>query len=207
MRFKEGNETRLRGDWDERIHPDLRTLLLKFEAFSSEKGLPPPLLTELVRDPEEQIRIYVTFWKKLIEAMKPGPHHGEIDPENDGTFRPLERSEKITAEDLEKAIEIRVAAEETARKVTLGEAQRAELVDVYLRERAAKKFTWHFARTAADGRTRHYSKAQLVIVADFFKLECADKNRWEFLIHDVTAPHFHVARRDFSWRARFGTPT
>jgi hypothetical protein len=159
------------------LHPDLRQLLTDFEGWSAKQGLPEPVVTDLVRQPSAQQTIYLRFFRKLQRAMEPGPEQGRIDPEGDGTFRPLTLSE------LKQAKELRGLPE-------------AELVT-----RAMGRFSWHLVRCAADLRSRHYSPAQLAQVRRWFEERC-QRPLYEFLVHDVTAPHLHVGRRDFAWRAR-----
>jgi hypothetical protein len=159
------------------VHPDLRQLLLDFALWSQQHGLPDPVVTDLVRDVPAQIRIYVRFWLKLQAALQPGPRRGQIDPEGDGTWRAL----------------------------TPAEAQRAKdvvgLTPQQLEEKARAQFTWHWCKCAADLRSRHYTPAEKRKVRAWFEARCP-RPLWEFLIHDVTAPHIHVARRDFDWRRR-----
>lgn len=159
------------------IHPQLRQLLKDFDSFSEKEGLPNPVVTDLVRDTEGQVRIYVRFFRKLQAAQVAGPNWGMVDPEDDGTFRALTATEWVTAKEV------------------------AGLNETALRQRAARKFTWHWCRCAADLRSRHYSQAQLHRVRRWFVDRCPQP-LWEFLVHDVTAPHIHVARRDFVWRTR-----
>lgn len=70
---------------------------------------------------------------------------------------------------------------------------------------AEARFTWHWVAAASDLRTTaggHYTAAQLQRVVDWFRARCKAP-QWELLVHDVTGPHLHVARRDFGWRERF----
>ena len=160
-------------------HPDLRRLLVAFDAFSAEADLPEPIVTDLCRDGEAQARIYTAHYRRLQAALERGPQYMRIDPEDDGTYRPLSKQEQ------------REAYEVSGKS----EAQ--------LRQRALGRFTWHFCRCAADLRTRHYSAEQLKAARGFFAERDVRLPGWEFLVHDITAPHAHVARRDFEWRARF----
>ena len=168
---------RLCADWP-LVHPELRGLVDTFVRHSAALGLPDPLVTDAVRDRRDQVRIYVAHYRRLQAALLPGPHQGHIDPEDDGVWRPLTQAE------VQEALAI--------------QALDAAALDA----RAAARFTWHWARCAADLRTRHYSGPQLAAVARWFKARCARPD-WEWVIHDVTAPHLHVARRDEAWRARY----
>jgi hypothetical protein len=159
------------------VHPELRQLLVDFEAFSQKAGLPEPVVTDLVRHPSAQQTIYLRWFRKLQQALEPGANRGSIDPEGDGSYRPLTLSEMKQAKELRGL-------------------QEHELV-----QRAVGRFSWHLVRCAADLRTRHYSPQQKVQVLRWFEERCP-RPLWEFLHHDVTAPHLHVGRRDFAWRAR-----
>lgn len=204
MRFKEGREVRLSGEYLQ-IHPDLRQLLDGLSKFSVESGLPVPLATDLIRSAKEQVEIYVAFWTKLLDSLTPGPHYDRIDPEGDGTWRPLTLEEKTQRSTRARDVAGRIAAEEKRQHKTLGPDERAQLQRLVLVEAAEKRFTWHWCRCAADLRSRHYTLAQLAQVAEWFSERCK-KPQWEFLVHDVTAPHIHVARRDFGWREKY-TPS
>jgi hypothetical protein len=161
-------------------HPELRELLYIFDEWSHVEGLPEPVITDLFRDIPSQIRIYVAFWRKLQASLEPGPRAGQLqDP--DGTWRPLTPSEQQTAKELRG------------------------LFQAELEKKAETKFTWHWVRCAADVRTYHYSRAELAKVKAWFEARC-QRPRWEFLVHDVTAPHMHIGRRDFEWRTRFSVP-
>lgn len=174
IRFKEPSMQR---DWPT-VHPELRVLLVAFDEYSVKWDLPEPVVTDLVRSPEQQMRVYVRFWKKLQAALADGPHHNQIDPEDDGTFRPL------TPVEYGQAVVLR------------------PLTDEQLAARARQKFTWHWVRCAMDLRSREYSPDELSRVRKWFQPRC-QAPLWEFLVHDVTAPHIHCARRDFAWRARW----
>jgi hypothetical protein len=78
---------------------------------------------------------------------------------------------------------------------------------------AAQRFTWHLVMCAVDMRTvgpdpskPHYTPAQLELVKGFFRGRCKAP-LWEFLVHDVTGPHAHIGRRDFSWRQKYAAGT
>jgi hypothetical protein len=182
IRFRDAPSGPMRADYP-KVHPELRALLEAFDAFSEAEGLPDPVVTDLVRSPEAQERIYVTFWQKLQQALEDGPHKGQIDPEGDGSFRPLTESEKRDAE--------------AVRGLTLEQ----------LSARAKNRFTWHHCACAADLRTRHYGPGQLKRVRAWVMEKTAPPSDvrpqdrlWEVLFHDVTAPHLHIARRDAAWR-------
>lgn len=160
-------------------HPELQALFQGFNEYSAAQAFPDPVLTEVGRDETGMVRIYVRFYRKLQQSLE-GPHHGMIDPEDDGTFRPL------TLKESDEAKEIRGLFE-------------AELV-----HRAQARFSWHTVLCAYDLRTRHYSAAQLPLVVAWFQERCKRPD-WEFLVHDVHGPHIHVGRRDFEWRTKFGT--
>jgi len=159
------------------VHPEVVDLLRRFDIFSSANKLPEPVVTDLVRDVPSQVRIYVDFWEKLQASFAPGPHHLQF-PDEDGTWRAL------TPTEAKEAQEVRF------------------LSDADLAIRASRRFTWHWAKCAADLRTYHYSPTQLQTVHDWFEKR-AKRPDWELLVHDVTAPHLHVARRDFRWRDKY----
>lgn len=159
------------------VHPELLKLLADFTLWSAQHGLPDPVVTDLIRDVPSQIRIYVRFWLKLQAASREGPHKGQIDPEDDGTWRALTIAEQLRAKEV------------------------AGLTHGQLEEKARTLFTWHWCKCAADLRSRHYTPAEKKKVRAWFEARCP-RPLWEFLIHDVTAPHIHVARRDFEWRRR-----
>lgn len=192
--------------WKNEIHPDLRTILVSGDRFCEQNGLPEQVMTDGKRDPKGQVRIYVTYWRKLLRSLLPGEHQGKIDPEGDGTFRALNTEDLKQLAKLTKAINERVGKEEAAQKRCLGQAERDAFVTLLLEELAAKKFTWHWVLCACDLRTRHYKPPQLLMLNDFYGVRCKQP-QWEHLVHDVTAPHRHLARRDFAWRAKYAPKT
>lgn len=161
--------------WLDTIHPQLRRLLIAFDVWSVSQGLPQPVITDLVRDMDGQVRIYLGHYQRLRAALVPGPHQLQIDPEEDGKWRRLSLQEE------QEAKEIRALTPEQ------------------LEERARSRFTWHWVRCAADIRTWHYTPSQLHTVALWFRERTATEE-WEFKIHDVHGPHIHVGRRDKAWR-------
>jgi hypothetical protein len=70
---------------------------------------------------------------------------------------------------------------------------------------AINKFTWHRCKCAVDMRTRHYLPPQLKRIAARIESQCPHErgDDWEFLIHDITAPHMHLAIRDPVWLAQW----
>jgi hypothetical protein len=176
IRFNERDDTPLRLSWP-KLHPDVTGLVAAFAHFSEHEGLPDPVVTDTIRKPASQVRIYTRFFKKLQHALKEGPHKGQIDPEDDGIFRPLTPTELVMAQDV------------------------AALTDEQLSAKAGQRFSWHMVNCAVDLRTRHYSRQQLIRVREFFEERCP-KPKFELLFHDVTAPHLHVARRDMEWKTR-----
>lgn len=205
MRFKDGPEGRLRQEYDQEIHPDLRTLLVSFERWSQREGLPEPLLTQLVRRKSEQVDIYVCFWRKLLAALEPGEHQGQVHDDGAG-WRPLLPNEQAKAVELRKAVDQKLAAAATQFGGPLSDPQREQVTDGVLAAAAETKFTWHWVKCAADIRTVGggapvYSPEQLLRVKEWFAANCK-LPQWEFLEHDVTAPHIHVGRRDFAWRSK-----
>lgn len=165
------------------IHPDLIQLAGEFEAFSGAEGLPDPVVTDLIRNPADQEAIYLKFYTGLQAALEPGDRHGMIDTQGDGEWRALTPTEWHEADQVHG------------------------LTNVQLRIRAKERFTWHWVKCAMDLRTRHYTRSQLVVAKSFFDKRCP-KPSWEFLVHDVTAPHMHVGRRDAKWREHYmPTPT
>lgn len=176
----------IEAQWRSEIHPDLRTLLVQFDAYSLESALPTCVLTDLVRSPDEQVLIYVRFWRALVDGLNHGPPY-MVDPEGDGKKR------LMTVKEVDKAKEVRGKTYD-------------ELADL-----ASLKFTWHWCRCAADIRTFHYNTAQLSMVVRWFETHTQDvgpdgRKKWEFLVHDVHGNHMHVGRKDFFWRSRF-SPT
>jgi hypothetical protein len=174
IRFK---RPEMEGGWLH-VHPELKVLLRDFDTWSSAKGLPDPVVTDLIRTRAEQLAIYVPYWSKLQQALKPGPFHLRIDPEGDGEYRALTASETALASDL------------------------APMTGAQLEARALAKFTWHMARTAADVRTNHYRQTEMKRVRLWF-IERCPRPEWELVFHDTAGPHVHVARRDREWRAKY----
>lgn len=208
MLFKPGSSkdpNRLQREWNDEIHPDLRTRLIELERFTVSRGIRPPLITQLVRYEDEQVAIYFVFWSKLLASQEPGPHQGMVDLEGDGTWRKLYPTEVAELSRLNHEIAAAIAGEEKTQAKTLGPGERAALVTEYLKARARNKSTWHSFKCAGDLRTTggggHWSRQDLAAVDEFLRPRCA-KPQWEYLIHDVTAPHLHLARRDFGWKAR-----
>jgi hypothetical protein len=171
------------------IHPELQVLLADFAAYSSQVRLPEPVVTDLVRNVAEQVRIYTAHYRRLQESLKPGPHQRFIDPEGDGTWRPLKIDE------LNEAREIR------------------NLDDAELMKRASEKFSLHQVGAAFDLRIKHYSKAQWRVVFAWFARRCVNPPgrplAWEMLPsnpdhpHDTAGTHLHVGRKDREWQDRF----
>jgi hypothetical protein len=67
---------------------------------------------------------------------------------------------------------------------------------------ARARFSWHCVGCAVDLRSKHYSGPQKSAVAAFLKTRCTGPE-WEFLEHDVSGPHFHLALRDQKRREVF----
>lgn len=64
----------------------------------------------------------------------------------------------------------------------------------------AERFSWHFARCAADLRSRHYDDDQLRLVLDWWRARFPGGGH-EVIHHDVgRGVHLHVAVADQSWR-------
>lgn len=74
-----------------------------------------------------------------------------------------------------------------------------------LRAAGLKLFSWHCRHTAADLSVRAYTADQQRRVWAWFSAECAGP-RWELLLHTVTGPHVHIARRDWTWGNDKETP-
>jgi hypothetical protein len=55
-----------------RAHPELRSLLLEFDAWSQREGLPEPVLTELLRSQKNQTAYYVKHWGELVTKLQDG---------------------------------------------------------------------------------------------------------------------------------------
>jgi hypothetical protein len=165
-------------DWEYRfLHPELIEITTDFDKYSEDNGFPPLVFTDMVRDEETNVVIYVAHWKRIVMQLKTNP-------------------KSLSTTDLDKAKELRFHSD-------------AQLVAL-----AKKRFTWHWCRCAVDMRSRHYSPAERLKAIDFFKIRCGPNilnpdgsRRWEFLVHDVHGPHFHLARRDPVWRQKFtGNP-
>lgn len=63
--------------------------------------------------------------------------------------------------------------------------------------------SWHLYSCAADIRSKHYTPTQKAVVLSWLTRTCP-KPMWELLEHDAgSGSHFHLARRDFSWRNTF----
>lgn len=56
------------------VHPDVRELLLRFDAYAVEQGLPATTLTEVWRTPADQVRIYVPFWEAIVHKSRLNPN-------------------------------------------------------------------------------------------------------------------------------------
>lgn len=62
-------------------HPDLILVFSEFEAFSFKRGLPEPVLTELVRWPEENAQTYLKVWREMMRKARVGEHLSDEDSE------------------------------------------------------------------------------------------------------------------------------
>jgi hypothetical protein len=51
------------------LHPELSSLVRVFDAWSYEHGLPEPVITEVLRTPAEQERIYTRFAQRLVDKL------------------------------------------------------------------------------------------------------------------------------------------
>lgn len=204
MNFKADSRTRLENEWL-LCHPDLRTLLTEFENWSSRLGYPVPTIVALGRSRPEQVRIYKRSWMKHLAALEPGEHHRKIDPEDDGTWRPLTNPEFEQAKELRNSLTKALAAAEAMAHKCLAAGERKQFFEDELERQAGSKFTWHFVLCAADVRTRDYTPSQKMHVTEFFEARCK-KPQWEFQVHDTAGPHLHAGRRDFSWRQKPASP-
>lgn len=72
------------------------------------------------------------------------------------------------------------------------------------RAKARRKFSWHLASCGADLRRRDYSPKQLREIRAWLYEHCPSPV-WEFIDEEEggTAPHFHLARQDFTWRRKY----
>lgn len=62
------------------------------------------------------------------------------------------------------------------------------------------KFSWHCVWSAADLRSREYTRPERDMLMEFIRKECGQPF-WEVLEHDVgRGSHWHLGRRDFAWR-------
>lgn len=65
-----------------------------------------------------------------------------------------------------------------------------------------KGTSWHLWRCAVDFRNKHYTPKQTAKCVDWLKARC-EHPLWEVVVTvHGTGPHFHIGRRDFSWRTR-----
>lgn len=63
-----------------------------------------------------------------------------------------------------------------------------------------ERFSWHFARCAADIRSRHYDPDQLRLVLEWWAGKFPRPGH-EVLLHDAgSGLHLHLAVRDQAWR-------
>lgn len=73
------------------------------------------------------------------------------------------------------------------------------------RRMARRKFSWHMCGCAADFRSsgQPYSDDERDQISEWLKDKCGG-SAWELLEHDIGhGRHFHVAKRDFSWRHKW----
>jgi hypothetical protein len=84
--------------------------------------------------------------------------------------------------------------------------QMSECTGEEIAKRARGRFSWHLVRCAVDIRSRHYDLPQLLRVQKWFETRC-EQPLWEYLTHDVSGPHIHLGRRDFSWRTQYDRPS
>lgn len=166
MDFKDGSSGRMAKEFKDKIHPELRSLLLDFDAWSATEKLPAPVITMLGRTMEEERDIYLNYWGDLIVRLKA----------DDRTLSP----------------KLRAIAEDKMKKTP-----------AVIEAEALNLFSYHLCWCAADLRDRHYDKkTELPKVLKWLKERCMYP-MWLVLEHDVTAPHIHVQRTDYSWRHQY----
>lgn len=187
----------LRQQFQGQLNAETREVVERFGAFSKEESLPKAVVTCVFREPVENSSIYYYFYKRLQAAVVKGDRYGMIT-EKDGRWRPLSESEWALEREIHMA------------------------TDDQLRERAAQKASYHMLNLAVDLRSKHYSTTSKLrktgalqdsIISDFgvalWFFESKEKlpkqtemvddrltQKWEFLVHDITAPHIHVARHN-----------
>lgn len=74
MEFKDGADGRLASELSKLVQPDLRQLLYDVDWFCASQKMPGVVVTQLVRTVDEQIAIYVPFWRGLAMRFDGGEH-------------------------------------------------------------------------------------------------------------------------------------
>ena len=82
------------------------------------------------------------------------------------------------------------------------------LAEPEARTKARRLFSWHLADCGVDFRRHIYEPAQLREIRAWIYERCPSP-MWEFIDEEEggTAPHFHLARQDFTWRQRYERDT
>lgn len=157
------------------IHPDIRLLIVELGQFSRDKRLPPPCGTQIYRSPDQNVQLYVDWWRglqlKLLELNKvPALGHSTAIPTLFGTDANFKLALSL-----------------------------AGLSTEQLEERARQRVTLHSWFAAIDLRQFHYTHFQKDMVWQWLLKRC-DPKEWERRedLHG-TGPHFHVGRKDDVW--------
>lgn len=203
MLFRDGTGGRLSREWVD-VHPGLKGLLVELQEWSIAQEIPEPVITELIRTPEENMQLYTRLWRGLVEGafasgMVQGVGDGESKRRRVAVVGLLHARKELS--DLVPAILSGQPLPMEARKKLS-----ATLNPTFLREEAEKRFSWHMARCAADLRTFHYRSTQRPRVFAWLHSKLLGKlavGSAELLEHDVAGPHIHVAWKDEAWKRQF----
>lgn len=74
MDFADGLDGRMSSELSRLLQPELRQMLYSIDNHCAVQKMPGVICTQLVRTVEEQIEIYVPYWKKLVARMESGEH-------------------------------------------------------------------------------------------------------------------------------------
>jgi hypothetical protein len=82
------------------------------------------------------------------------------------------------------------------------------LAEAAARTKARRLFSWHLADCGADFRRHVYNPEQVREISNWLRARCPSPV-WEFIDEEEggTAPHFHLANQDYSWRRRYERET
>ncbi len=174
MRFVDGPRGRLAREWGEDLHPATRGLLLEFERWSTEEGLPSPVITMLGRTLKENADIYVAFWSRVVAAYHDGKDLSDAD-----TRVALAKRGKSSAE-------LRAEAEQR--------------FSWHLVNCAADVRTRHYSEPDLARVELFFRERVMVPAEPGVEPEC--KPDYEFQVHDVAGPHLHIAFKSFDYRKK-----